>query len=397
MKVTKHFSESLQNLLASKLRSFLAVLGVLVGTASVVAMVSCGQLATRQALKQFEALGTDLLSVTLYAEEDKGRQLQKQTLTAQQLMNLSRLSPEINAVSPYSLSYSPVSYHGQELHADIIGVTGNLQHTIKISMAQGRFISDLDNDAYYCVIGNHLFQQLQQIALVNPMGKQIWIGKTIFTIIGVAKPWPENSFFNENINDAILIPINSVSLLSNFSNINNLIMTLNKEASIDKLQTTLRHTLSNQVPGLNVFFRSPKQLLDSMAAQSRIFTLMLGLIGAIGLFVGGIGIMNIMLVSVTERRKEIGIRMAIGARRTDIQLLFLTESIILSLIGGIIGVFVGFLTAYLIASFSHWEFVFLLTPALVGFLISVMVGVFFGFYPAYKASRLDPIQTLRSE
>src|SRR3990167_4151988 len=273
--------EALSNLLAAKLRSFLAVLGVLVGTASVVAMVSCGQLATRQALKQFEALGTDLLAVSLYSDDDKSRGIQKQTFTPESLAALAKISPYIKSVSPYGMTYVPIAYQGQDLRADVVGATQNLQSTIKISMVQGRFISDLDNSAYYCVIGNHVAEQLKNITFVNPLGKQIWLGKTIYTIIGVMQPWPENSFFNENINDAIIIPIHSIKLISNYTTINNLIMMLQKDAPIDKVQDIVRHYLSSQVPGINVFFRSPKQLLKSMAEQSRIFTLMLGLIGGI--------------------------------------------------------------------------------------------------------------------
>ena len=140
-----------------------------------------------------------------------------------------------------------------------------------------------------------------------------------------------------------------------------------------------------------------KQIIKSMEEQGRIFTLLLGLIGGISLLVGGIGVMNVMLVSVVERKREIGIRKAIGAKRRDIQMLFLIESIVLSLFGGVLGVIAGLGVAYVISLFSGWQFSLYLEPPLIGFGVSVFTGIFFGFYPAMRAARLDPIETLRSD
>jgi putative ABC transport system permease protein len=134
-----------------------------------------------------------------------------------------------------------------------------------------------------------------------------------------------------------------------------------------------------------------------MIAQHKIFTLLLGLIGGISLLVGGIGVMNIMLVSVLERRREIGIRLALGARKRDIQALFLSEAVLLALIGGIIGIVAGIIGSFIIAELAHWQFSIFIWPVLVGFSVSVLVGIVFGFYPAHQAAKLDPIETLRME
>jgi len=147
----------------------------------------------------------------------------------------------------------------------------------------------------------------------------------------------------------------------------------------------------------NCFFRSAKELIKSMEAQHKIFTLLLGLIGSISLLVGGIGVMNIMLVSVLERRREIGVRLALGALRKEIQWMFLSEAILLSLSGGFLGIIIGIFASYVIAAFVNWHFTIFLLPPFIGFTVSVFVGIFFGFYPAYKASQLNPIQTLRME
>ncbi|MBI5448158.1 MAG: ABC transporter permease [Gammaproteobacteria bacterium] len=389
--------EALSNLLAAKLRSILALLGVLVGTASVVAMVSCGQLATRQALKQFETLGTDLLAVSVYANEVSTRDLQKTLFTLPVVEGIKSVSSSVVALAPYNTTFVALSFQGKPLRGNVIGATQTLQEVIKINLEEGRFISDLDRYSHYCVIGQGIAKSIRGTTASSLLGAQLWLGNTICTVVGVAAPWQENNFFNENINDAVMIPLQSMGLLTRDATISNIIMTLQKDTEIDLLQSEIQHYIEAKMKGLNIFFRSAKQLIESMRAQSRIFTLLLGMIGSISLLVGGIGIMNIMLVSVTERRKEIGIRMAIGARRRDIQFLFLIESIILSLFGGALGVLLGVVAAFIISTFTHWTFFISPVPVMVGFIVSVMVGIFFGFYPAYKASRLDPIQTLRSE
>jgi len=145
------------------------------------------------------------------------------------------------------------------------------------------------------------------------------------------------------------------------------------------------------------FFRSAKELISSMTKQKQILTIFLGLIGSISLIVGGIGVMNIMLVSVIERRREIGIRRAIGAKRKHIQHMFLIESVVLSLLGGTLGVITGIATSFVIAEYANWHFTIFVLPPAIGFTVSVFIGIFFGYYPARQAARLDPIQTLRSE
>ena len=174
-------------------------------------------------------------------------------------------------------------------------------------------------------------------------------------------------------------------------------MRLTKNANIERVQEDIKKDYKKISPDKQLFFRSAKQLIDSMTSQRNTLTLLLALIGSISLVVGGIGVMNIMLVSVVERKREIGIRKAVGARSKDIRYLFLVESVALSLLGGVLGVLAGILTSYIIAVFAGWQFELFFTPPLIGFFVSVAVGVFFGYYPAHKASLLDPIQTLRAD
>lgn len=390
--------EAYTNIISSKLRSFLAVLGILVGTGSVVAMVSGGQLATSHALKQFSELGTDLLAVSIFAGKDKpALEKAQQEITVDHVLLLQAKIPDITAIAPYTTVYGDVTYQNHSLQASIIASISTLQAVIHIGIDQGRFLTPYDTLESFCVIGSDVAAQLKKLGIKNPVYKQILVADRYFTIIGVAAPWKENSFFNQDVNKSLIIPLQSAKLVSQYATINSMVMRLAENVNIDAVQSKIEVFLKKHSPNKQFFFRSAKQLIDSMINQRNTLTLLLALIGSISLLVGGIGVMNIMLVSVVERRREIGIRKAVGARNKDIRQLFLVESVALSLMGGLLGVIIGILTSYLIAMFADWKFEIFLLPPLIGFLVSVTVGIFFGFYPAYKASLLDPIETLRAD
>lgn len=399
MNLLLHIKEAYGNLVSAKLRSALAVLGILVGTASVVAMVSSGELATAQALAQFKQLGTDLLAITVFDADnspDSGSNSNPANqLTVAKANGIIKANKKILEVAPYMTTFSPISFEGQSLQGMMIGATQSLQSVIKIKMQSGRFISKLDKYSYFAVIGNKLYKKILHQHLVDPIGQQINLGNTIFTIVGVAAPWQENNFFQADVNSAVIIPIRTVNTISSYAQLNNIVMRLGKAANISAVEKDISAYIDDNVNDKRIFYRSAQEIIASMQAQSRVFTWLLGLIGSISLLVGGIGVMNIMLVSVVERRKEIGIRMAIGARRRDIQKLFLIESVVLSLFGGVLGVLLGVGISAIIAVFAKWAFQLFLFPSLIGFGVSVMIGIFFGFYPAYQASQLDPIETLR--
>tara|TARA_R110000868_G_scaffold158036_4_gene385925 strand:- start:92002 stop:93201 length:1200 start_codon:yes stop_codon:yes gene_type:complete len=399
MKLSYNIKEAFANLFTAKLRSFLAILGILIGTGSVVALVSSGQLATENALAQFKALGTNLLAVSIYDQQggaNPSADANTANLSYQDALGLSKL-PNVDKSAPYTSSFFNVSYNGQQLNASTIGITLGLTDVIKLKVLKGRFVSELDHYSMFCDIGYGLYQKIQQMGVHNPVGTQIRLGNNVFTIVGVLAHWPENSFFDQDVNNSILIPIQTSMLLSKYTDINNVAFRLAPDSDIDKVKKEITDYINTKVPGKSLFIRSAKQIIQKMQAQENTFTILLGVIGGISLLVGGIGVMNIMLVSVVERRREIGIRRAIGAKKRDIETLFLMEAIALSLFGGVLGVVFGVGTSYIIADFSHWEFSLFMTPPLIGFGVSVAIGVFFGFYPARRASKLDPIETLRSD
>ncbi len=391
-----HCQQAFINVSAAKLRSFLAILGVLVGTAAVVALISCGQLATEAALEEFKNLGTDLLAVSVYQKERHSSSADSQ-IPLSFWRQIPELVPNVLQVAPYATAYQSISFGGHDIQGSIIAADESLAKIINIDLSQGNFVSFVDTFEHYCVIGNSVATQLKKYSLDNPMGKKIQIGKTLYTIIGVAKPWSENSFFNEDVNQSVIIPIAGLQLVSTTTAISNAIMLLKQNAPIDPVITSLRKVILSKAPKLSVFPRSAKQIIASMESQGRIFTLLLGVIGGISLLVGGIGVMNVMLVSVSERKKEIGIRKAVGAKNSEIHYLFLVESVMLSLFGGLIGVLLGLVFTWIVAYFSAWTFTVHLLPALAGFVVSVATGVFFGFYPARRAAKLEPIISLRSE
>ena len=398
-----HTREAIRQLMSSKLRAFLAVLGILVGTASLVAMVSIGQLAENQILSQFRSLGINLLSVSIFAQYDRSADINNPmaNLSLSNAENLQESSKNILLVAPYVSGYGAVVYQGQQEDASSVGITPAMTEIAKLSLQTGRNLSFLDANHYFCLIGHDLAERIKKnhpgISTEDLIGTQIKTGNDIFTIVGILKPWPSNFFFNTDFNSALLIPISTALGIQKNSSIQSIAVRI-KDTSLltpteQDIQTYIKaHTLYQQV-----VVRSPKSLIDSMEKSSETMTLLLALIGGISLIVGGIGIMNIMLVSVAERHREIGVRKAIGAKNKDIILQFLVEAIVLSIFGGITGMLLGILIAYLVSISKSWVFAVFLLPPLIGCLVTISVGIFFGFYPAYKASKLDPIETLRSE
>lgn len=392
-----YFHQALVNLMAAKLRSFLAVLGILVGTAAVVTLISCGELATEKALEQFKALGIDLLAISVYPEPQNKRQGANEHLSLPLWRSIPDKIPSVLRIAPYSTAYQPISFQGSPLKATIIGADESLAEITHIQLARGQFVSFVDSFEHFCVIGDQLAKQLRQITLDDPIGKPLRIGRILYTIIGVTAPWKENGFFSTDVNQSVIIPIAGISLINRETHVTNAVLVLKPNSSSDQVIAEIKQLVRYQAPQLTLFAHSAKQMIASMESQGHIFTLLLAVIGSISLLVGGIGVMNVMLVSVSERKKEIGIRKAVGAKNREIQNLFLMESIMLSLLGGSLGVLSGLLVTRAIAYLSHWPFTLLFTPPLAGFAVSVATGIFFGFYPARRAAKLEPVVSLRSE
>lgn len=397
MNVLTHIRESLANIIHAKMQSFLAILGVLVGTGSVVALISYSSLGTEHALAQFKSLGTNLLAAYIESTPSQsGSSQQSQHLQLSQMPDLQKSSPQIVKIAPYISLYQGLGYHGKSVDGSIIGTVDAFADIAKIKMEQGRFISFLDKSSFYCVIGSDLANMIRSQGH-KPIGQQVRIGTSLFTVIGVMQPWEPNVFIFAELNKGAIIPLKTAYILSRYASIDNVLFRLIKKPNIQTAQANIQQKLSQWLPKQQIMFRNPQQIIDVIAKTRKTYAWMLGSIGGISLLVGGIGVMNIMLVSVIERRREIGIRMAIGAQRSDILAMFLIESIFLTLIGGVLGILTGVVVSYLLATISKWQFHLYLLPPLLGFVVSVFVGIVSGIYPAIRASRLDPVQTLYGE
>ncbi len=389
-----HFHEALMNLFSAKIRSLLAVLGILVGTGSVVALISSSQLATEHALAEFKKLGTNLLAVML-ANNGPSSNGQQQSFKISDTQLLQQKIPAIEKIVPYTLSYETLRFKELNFNGQVLGATQNLADIVKIKLKSGRFVSFLDQNSFFCVVGNDIGVKISALG-IDPINQQIKVGNSLFTIIGVMEPWEPNLFLFADLNQGIIIPLQLSLLVNKQTEIQNILIQTSPKSSLNTVKDQLEQTIPILVPGKQVRFRDPQQIIDVIGKQRSTFTLLLSAIGGISLLVGGIGVMNIMLVSVIERRREIGIRMALGARRKDILEMFLIESVMLTAFGGLVGVIIGTLITLMLALFSGWEYTFHFFPIALGFLVSAGVGVFSGFYPSYRASQLDPIATLQS-
>ncbi len=388
--------QAFTNLKAFKLRSSLATLGILIGTAAIVALISCSLLATDKALSQFRSLSTNLIAINVFLD-NRNHHAGINQIKLAAWRELPAMAPDVGQIAPYVVTYQSVSFAGHSLPATIIGADQNLQKIIHIDLEKGHFVSFVESFEQVCVIGHGLAKKLHRLTVDEYLGKQLRIGKNVYTIIGIAKHWHENSFFNDDINQAVIVPVAGMALIHQDAKINNAIALLKSTANLDVTINQIKNFLHQKAPQLGSYVRSAKQLIASMASEGHIFNLLLGVIGSIAIVVGGIGVMNVMLVSVSERKKEIGIRKAIGARNQDIQTLFLVESMLLSVFGGLSGCVLGIFLTWIIAWFSHWPFKLYLIPCAAAFTVSLLTGMCFGFYPAYRAARLQPIEALRIE
>lgn len=400
MQLVNHAKEGLRQFTHAKLRTFLALLGVLVGSASVVAMVLGGQLATHQALKEFQSLGTDLLAVSLNQGNDQsGVAGGSQThLSLNDAIAVSSVAG-VSEAAPYTELYQPLHYQGQSVDGVVLGVTNAFREVVHIQLSQGRFITLADRYSPFCVIGQQVYESMKAISVKPPLGQTLQVGGVSCVVVGVAAAWPENSFVYANIDNSVLMPLMATTAVSQMASINNIILRLSPKAGIAQVENQVQTQLNAAVAGKVVTFRSAKELIVKMKHQSDIYTALLGLIASVSLLVGGIGLMNVQLLIVAERKVEIGVRRALGASSRDIFMLFLVESSMLAGVGGLMGVGLGIVIAFIMSVVEHWDFSLFSgcwVAPLLGLLVSVGVGVVAGTYPASLAARLRPLDCLRS-
>jgi putative ABC transport system permease protein len=402
---------SLRTLAKNKLRSGLTVLGVVIGIAAVTTMVSIGQGASHLVQDQFQALGSNVILVLPSSGQNGGvRSGTVATLTEADAAAIAEECPSVRAVSPF------IGTSGQVIGGNInwqpdqmLGVGPDYPVVRNWPLAAGDFFSarDVAGAAKVCVIGHTLAVQL--FPDVDPVGQQLRVKNIPFTVIGVLARKGAN-LVGQDQDNVLLMPYTTVrKRLQNsaFANVDLVFVSARSELLSPKAEQEIRTLLAErhriplgEKPDFEV--RNTADVANVLAVITGALTAMLAAIAAISLVVGGVGIMNIMLVSVTERTREIGLRMALGARPRDILRQFLVESVVLSTIGGMIGIACGVgasagITALinLLLPSSKWPFELSVPAAVVALLFAAAVGIFFGYYPARRASRLDPIEALR--
>jgi len=389
----------------NRLRAALTVLGIVIGVAAVIATLAIGQGAREAVQAQIRALGANTLTVipgTITAGGARGGMGTITTMTADDAAAIRRDCPAVDAVAPGVRTLGQVVYGNQNWNTQIQGTTGDFSIIRQWPIESGVGITDSDvrGAAKVCVLGASVVRQL--FADSDPIGQTVRIKDIPFRVVGVLA-YKGGTGWGGDQDDTVLIPLTTAQRkLMGITYVNWISVSAVSEPQVnDAVQqiTDLLHQRHRIQAGESddFFIRTQLEAATTAESTSRVMTLLLASIAAVSLVVGGIGIMNIMLVSVTERTREIGIRRAIGARRRDILLQFLVESAILSLAGGALGVVLGVVSAALISQLARWPTLIQPGAVLLAFGFASLVGLFFGFYPARRASTLDPIEALRYE
>lgn len=386
------------------MRSFLTTLGIIIGVGAVIAMISIGQGAKNEVEERFNSMGTNLLFVRPGSMSYRGRHGgigTFQTLKEEDAKAIRERCDAVKYVSPNVSTRAQTVYMNKNWNTSIQGVGAHFPEIRNWKVEEGTFFDEnmVKVGAKVCVLGSEVNENLFEGE--DPVGKIIRIRKIPFRVIGVLEEKGESGWFNRD--DMIAIPYTTaMKRLLGIDYIHSIdVSAVSMAATIEamgQIQELLRirHRIA---PGAEDDFhvRNWSEIAESAAESTRVLTILLAGIASVSLLVGGIGIMNIMLVSVTERIREIGIRMSVGAREKDILLQFLTEAVVLSVLGGILGIGVGIASSRLISHFAGWQTLVSVGAIALAFFFSGSVGVFFGFYPARKASKLDPIEALRYE
>jgi putative ABC transport system permease protein len=393
-----------------KLRSFLTMLGIIIGVASVITLMSIGKGSTERILSNIESLGANLITIRPGAGFGpggvRGAAGGVRTLTMEDAEAIAQQVPYISAVAPSTSSNLQLVVGSKNTNAQVIGTTPEYMSVANLEIARGAFFmeQEYERGARVAVLGSDVAVTL--FGSDNPVGQQMRMGSIIVTVIGVLQS--KGAGFN-SLDDTVIIPLTALqqavaqTLTAQGGHVvSSIELTVSDETQAtyvtDQITSLLRtrHRLAASADNdFNIM--SVQDIASSLEQTSATLTLLLGAIAAISLLVGGIGVMNIMLVSVLERTREIGIRKALGAREQDIWIQFLLEATFLTFAGGIIGAIVGWGVSMIINRMGTMAT--LVTPDIVILAVSVSVGIglFFGFYPAWNASRLNPIEALRSE
>jgi len=411
MKLKAEFFQAIESLLHHKLRTILTLLGMIFGVGAVIAMLNIGKGAEKEALELIDSMGLRNIIVKARAFDDNKLKEIREKSRGLSLRDLDSSKETLPFLSSYSAikkinTYSIFSHMGNS-EANVIGVTPSHLKMANLKLKNGRFILPVDDLLYLrvCVIGSRVAQVL--FPQENPMGKDIKINHLWFTIVGILKDKVLSRSEFEGValqgeQNNIYIPIQTGIKLFKFKPVENEIdefrIRLKKGYSSKVAAVTLNHLLKRRHKDADDFeLIVPEALMKQHEDTQRIFTIVMACIAGISLLVGGIGIMNIMLATVLERTREIGLRRAVGARQKDIKRQFIMETVAISAVGGVLGIVFGFFLSFTISAFAGWAVGWSFIAILLSVGVCAIIGLIFGIYPAIQASKLDPIEALRHD
>lgn len=389
MGILQSIKMALRSIQGNKLRSVLTMLGIIIGVSSVIVLVAMAQGSTTNVTNQINQLGTNLITVNTYGSSSLA-------LTEDKIVKISKLSG-VKAVSPVVSGRVMVKKDRTSQNVSLTATNAAYSTVRNTNVSQGRFLTDLDVEyrQKIAVLGSTTAQTF--FGTDNPVGQYIQLNGTSFKVVGVLAS--KGSSLGASGDDVVIVPLSTGERLVKTTNVNQIYLEGSSGDQLDyimaEVQAQMASFFPNQTDSYNV--ANQQDLMNTMSSVTNSMTMMLGGIAGISLLVGGIGIMNIMLVSVSERTREIGIRKAIGAKRRDVLLQFLIEAAVLSSLGGIIGILLGIGIGKILSSALNMTITYSSSIIMMSFLFSVVVGVLFGVFPANKASKLNPIQALRYE
>jgi len=386
------YKMAIKSIKANKGRSFLTMLGVIIGVASVISAVAFAQGSTKSITDSIQKLGTNLIQITITGR-NSNRDMSYDDLKKFAEEN----SDVIAATAPQSSTSAKVKYGSTNMDTTIIATSPEYENIKNVHVTQGRFLLDFDLEyrQNVALVGTAVVNELFENR--NPIGEKIKINGQIFKVVGILEERADGATRSDD--DQIIIPVTSSRMVMKTSSIRNFAVEATSADKVDAAMESLKAFLLDIYKDENAFrVFDQSQMLETLNDVTSSMMIVLGGIAAISLIVGGIGIMNIMLVSVTERTKEIGIRKAIGAKRKNILTQFIIEATVVTGMGGIIGILLGFsIIKFVIGGLDLVPPVYSIPWALIAFGISLLVGIIFGLFPAYKAASLKPIEALRTE